>query len=94
MRPLNCNEIERALGHEDDATKYTIEKKIKETIKKCRITCEQSEHVQIVRIPGYPMNKEPPIVSTKRRIEMLGDSVSVDMFKYILLNFGKLFSFQ
>ena len=40
------------------------------------------------------MNKEPPIVSTKRRIEMLGDSVSVDMFKYILLNFGKLFSFQ
>ena len=93
MRSLNCNELERSLDHEDNATKYTIEKEIKGMIKKCQMVDEQSGHVEIVPIHelGYSLKKPPAIVPTKRRVEMLGDSVSVGMFKYILHNLRKLF---
>ena len=93
MRSLNCNELERSLGHVDNATKYTFEKQIKEMIKKCRMTGEQSGQVKIVRIHDFEdaLKKGPAIVPNKRRIEMLGDSVSIGMFKYILCGLRKLF---
>ena len=90
-RSLNCNELERSLDHEDNATKYTAEKEIKGMIKKCRMTDEQSGHIEIVQILGQSLKKSPAIVPNKRRIEMLGDSVSIGMFKYILCGLRKLF---
>ena len=90
-RSLNCNELERSLDHEDDATKFTAENEIKGMIKKCRMTDKQHRHIEIVPILGHSLKKSPTIVLTKRRIEMLGDSVSIGMFKYILRSLGKLF---
>jgi len=90
-RSLNCNELERSLDHEDNATEYTTENEIKGMIKKCRMTDEQSGHIEIVQILGQSLKKSPAIVPNKRRIEMLGDSVSIGMFKYILCGLRKLF---